>query len=1774
MKRRRKAYLKSWTALVLTLALTLNNFGGSLEALASRNTLDRIEDLAKEHTAESSTSAWQILEIVPEATVSIDADPGKGIEAANLPMGSIGYLIGGQEPYKKLSRSERRNMITYLRDKKALDSITGDGKPLKDDGPYREYLEDMIEDSASVNEMTEISKDQVVSFDSIVMNHTPSGNYVKIYHELSGNTVSSAKAMAFLTKNDNSSFEKSGGGDFQPLFTQDEKDSDRYRVKFAPIDTSKASSLKYGYVVKEAKAIGKAGETLDDEYKDRLGEYVYTKGEDGVYTFAGTLSVNEATISVNSIKAAANEVTTTDTEVSLSPNMAQADLSAAVNSSVSPGDAGAPPASSEGDSGKKDNTENTDGQEKEEGTDGNANSEKKESNGNTGNSESTGGTGSITGNENPKKLGNEVTQAPGDSSSDENSEKNISKEEGAAGSQEEEENESEETSTVMRISAESDGKLYLLSFNYIEDSSNSEQLYHVTDWEVSKNGAWYLDSSRGLVPDVSGEGPVKEKDSEAEYIVYQFDKGNGVYSPAISEGASLLHEMGAKVYYGGGWRNNDWFKQYVFDRTEDEEYKNLNIEVVTKAASDVKLEDIENARFVFLAAQGNYFLGGIGGSSYKSGERDISYAVAEELLRRASEEDKNTPILVENAILSGGDSIMKNLANALCCSNYSAALTQFMSVSGSSAVSADKLVDSDSTFVNLRVYMFKNLFDNAQRAVNNDFNTSISSDGFTDVSKYISYENNQRKTADRVEVYISEATAIRHIIAYDQRIIKGIYRVLEIEPEDMTAFLKINSGYGDTQLEYCLKVEKQKVDSTEQHVLKYKYKSFSSNSTSNSTSYDEEYTLFATRGDIVLTQMSVQEFIGHIEDLNATYDMIFIGGNPNGKCSEYMYDTKKTNKASYFEPWYRDISLNGLVYMSTGDKFPSKTDVNKLKYKYSPGYKSKDSRFSGADILKTDIDRIKEFAKSELPIVIDDKLLNADKKEADSKRVEKKSYMYTLINDLRKYYKKNVYALSEVAKDNTSLLEHLEVPRPEVKLRRVNGQEISDGGRVVDATTGDGGLFETVIEFRIEDEMGDDDTRYTAEFYLDRNADGQYADSERDDAAAEFSHDRTDLSNDTTYKITRKYNDNQYGVVPWRIVIYQNGNDAKKLRRSDITGYSRIIRSERPKIKILQLHDSGVKGASTLNMEQEYNNGKDKKDKKTLGRYLYDADHVMYFDLDITTIRSDEFIDGTAGTSSRINEIDTYINSIKGAKNSKKIPEVDDYYNVLCQYDLIVCGFGDWYMFGYPVNDSRCDEYHKKRLDRACNALLEYVKAGRSLLLSHDCVIAYAFGDAPFSEYLFDIVGMNRFGFKGETAEKAEIDRFYASDDYDEPGDEDTTYGPTYLQMIRSSYRGEGNAPGYNLTIGPWGGDGQSCKYYAITQVNEGQITKYPYDLGNEPFPVTCTHSQDFQLNLNIDKDKDKKRDLVVWYCLGEGYKEDAKTPWDDQDERRRYSNTTNDVRNNYFIYNMRNITYTGQGHKGGGATADSLAECSDMEAKLFINTLVAAYSAGVHAPDLTIHAGPEYNSQEKSTEILPFDTGLTEESFSSGGDAKYTYVDINAYPDNGDGFKQTVEEGPYLTMYFKPTELNVNVESSKTEVAFFVDDKDGTEVSGIGTGTKVSQITPLRVERIVADPTTYKETSRVTMGRSEVENSFGGSSYALDSTDGRTMYAMTFKLEDIVRRQKDKTNEKNLSFSAIDNLPAVHVVLHTHAVKFTIAYDNYNSKELKFARAQLFMLE
>ena len=556
-----------------------------------------------------------------------------------------------------------------------------------------------------------------------------------------------------------------------------------------------------------------------------------------------------------------------------------------------------------------------------------------------------------------------------------------------------------------------------------------------------------------------------------------------------------------------------------------------------------------------------------------------------------------------------------------------------------------------------------------------------------------------------------------------------------------------------------------------------------------------------------------------------------------------------------------------------------------------------------------------------------------------------------------------------------------------------------------------------------------------------------------------------------TYKVVRVLPDDYQGVLPWKMIFYDN-SDA--LVRTAVSGYTAVDRGSRVDIQVLQLmSDRKASNDKTLwNLESD-------SDVKSL------LSGIREFNVSIDSVKTSTFINGLISDD-----------QLKKLKTDEQKSEA--YYNAAYttfqQYDMLILGFGDNYQFGSK------DQSLKNMA--VSEAIRDYIEDGKSVLFTHDSS-SYINSKAgsgkgwywgyEFNKTMRAAVGLDRYGALLEyyddqrnnsslsDAQRKRYDAYYNILDtqynYDtawKPGTDwssDQTVGNIegttkyttvrYVQNrinailrkgtsytsfyfpIRNSLFYQGmdkttNSQGQITVLGDYKefGDGAGPDMI-VTQVNQGQITNYPYQITTEEqqtLTVAATHYQWLQPNMELDKDGDGKNDIVVWYCLSD-LSDNAKTR-KTQTERNNgrgndngvnlYNVSPKDVVNNYYIYSMGNVTYSGAGHTEPTGMA---------EKKLFVNTMVAAYNAGTKAPSV----------------FFRDDNGNTIDSVYMMYDAAN---------------KMILDRSNKIQVDFKATDYNILSSATEIRVEFFKEstDADAMEIA-YGKGTlKVKPLTGLTV--------------------------------------------------------------------------------------------------------------
>ncbi|MDY5103070.1 MAG: DUF5057 domain-containing protein [Agathobacter sp.] len=469
------------------------------------------------------------------------------------------------------------------------------------------------------------------------------------------------------------------------------------------------------------------------------------------------------------------------------------------------------------------------------------------------------------------------------------------------------------------------------------------------------------------------------------------------------------------------------------------------------------------------------------------------------------------------------------------------------------------------------------------------------------------------------------------------------------------------------------------------------------------------------------------------------------------------------------------------------------------------------------------------------------------------------------------------------------------------------------------------------------------------------------------------------LDANTRYCATIDIPSNQQGIIPWKLEVHEEKNPY--LRSSAIDYTAVLNQSETEKLNVLQMCPTS--------------------DMKTNPPVLYFTRQKVkvngVFNSAIEYTTQSEPMTLTGNTLTNVNKFETFLEPVKefnvniqflmnkdwrtlfqvtGMSESDKLA---NWKAFLSQYDMIILGFKDMANF---TND-------KVFVD----GLKDFIAQGKSVIVSHDMAqyepndgggVGADTANYKYMPWLTTVSGQRRAYYNksgdtyvksySETYQNGELlslltgvgdgDTFIRqlSEEIDGDSIEDELIGTWVNDFINNPNRllpymnGKGNVDRTNLKYDRLNNTINLSWPPTTTKValtNQGQITRYPYRLGNE-INVAKTHTQYYQLDLEYEKGGD----VNVWFNLTDG-------PYNT------YKSRYQDSRNNFFIYNKGNITYTGSGHRAGDLMPDD-------EVKLFINTMIAAYRVPEAKPAIEITNADTTGNNDVSVIYLDTDENIT----------------------------------------------------------------------------------------------------------------------------------------------------------------------------------------------------
>ena len=658
---------------------------------------------------------------------------------------------------------------------------------------------------------------------------------------------------------------------------------------------------------------------------------------------------------------------------------------------------------------------------------------------------------------------------------------------------------------------------------------------------------------------------------------------------------------------------------------------------------------------------------------------------------------------------------------------------------------------------------------------------------------------------------------------------------------------------------------------------------------------------------------------------------------------------------------------NTFTIQNTGVNYHCVVTIDWYNWEFtliSPTYKRTAS-------VTTTSDELKDTSVAGTPgTVITSRSISGDRFSLDENKIDPNSLMYAALNSVRTL--DNVMTESELLSGvdkeeiQKNLVNALNLSRPAIDLSYKPAQyseSLESNGTVSGNCGGD-----LRFDFQIENITDPDpaNTRYRCELYIDQNGDGRHTADElipgitiesiTNGTTKRVTNGTLQADEDISYRVTRSLNGGQAdqfsGSAAWKLQVIKEGDSTVHASEK---GYAYIQPTKRTELKVLQVRSSNKKFTSNVDLSTPTEtrvNGTlvdwETQVTKSNNKLYYNSQELSQFRKLYYQLYNAGMYNITVETTT-VNNLN-YQNGTSGTQRTKQ-----SVFDELNGYDMIILGFQDCYG-DFEMN--------------AANAVTDYINTGKSLLFTHDTTSYWnnpnytnSSSSRPgwgfwFNQVIRDKVGLDRYGATNPTYGKQTTASGTSTYGLVTKGVDGQIDSNTAQQLQQAGYTVAyvpGNVgysaretQGYaNSTIerNTNTNTGDNKTTTTVSQVNQGQITEYPYNLG-ETMTVQSTHNQYYQLNMNAE-------DIVVWYCLGGST----------------YNDEKNDATNAYYIYNRGNITYSGAGHS---------STLSNDEAKLFVNTMIAAYRAGNSAANVSFRTASDDPASALLFPVQPSEDGDT----------------------------------------------------------------------------------------------------------------------------------------------------------------------------------------------------
>ena len=715
-----------------------------------------------------------------------------------------------------------------------------------------------------------------------------------------------------------------------------------------------------------------------------------------------------------------------------------------------------------------------------------------------------------------------------------------------------------------------------------------------------------------------------------------------------------------------------------------------------------------------------------------------------------------------------------------------------------------------------------------------------------------------------------------------------------------------------------------------------------------------QFGVIYAKSKVNITTMTASEFVGHIDDINTEYDMIYIGDDStnrdaarNGDGNDMLYahvgglfNASSTGKWKLMGLFSQDFNSNGI-------------DLNRNSP--TAGF-----RGSGNDITNQQYEELMSFVKSGYPVIVADSLIAGN--DVNTKTVDNSSYYYKFLKNALKY--PNVAKVAELEEESNRLSFYANLAKPEIVFSEggrppeaprdsyTENTEIKDDeGKVINTYNYIDGALTYKFKIKNDSAVSVTNTKYDCRLYFDLNFDGNLSDAEEQgtyieikDSAGTVQARITDDQNNGYYQlregeeytVTRKIPSDYYKMIEWKLEIINTSNTNI---RTSVIGYAKQKRKDGSKvpINVLQIVPDKTVSADKVSDYDEYR-----------------------INVGGTWDLAKDVVSNRNGLGDMLNAIDDFTVNIT-RKTVTKFDESPD--SCLSGKSMVIIGF---------------DDVYQNISENGVEKIKAFIQAGKSVIFSHDTTSFYNYlpekidkdkttvydnflskhkrfdWGVSMNTTLREIVGMDRYGITSnkELSKTQKVSDLLKNGENLTDGKDvsfsdlikltgDIAYETNAAGKISNKYtQGYTNSQITDSDLNRISAEGDKDRTTKATKVNDGVITQYPYVIPSG-IDIATTHSQYYQLALEKDCDingqSDKKNDIVVWYCLAsekDGKGNDTKV----------YGLSPNDVRNNYYFYSKGNVIYTGAGHS---------PVSQGYEIKLFINAIVAAANVTSVEPEV-----------------------------------------------------------------------------------------------------------------------------------------------------------------------------------------------------------------------------